>query len=215
MENVSEDFQFAKGVSKSRLQLASYGAIIGGFLFIINLLMQTYLDMNLGDDYILHDPSHPAFYLNILTLFLAMCGFLLALFTLNKQVSERGSGILWKLGFFLSALTQFIFSLTLLQGIAQVLGYNTLSDSLMAIIGIGSLGIYIGAIPIGIYMLKHKIIPKVSSILFLLTIPAVISFFIFYSIQMPILGGLLMSGTYGGAWIIIGFYFRRFLTNEG
>jgi len=82
---------FAGGVSRRRLQLSSFGAIIGGLLFLFNWLMQSYLDMNLGEDYILHDPAHPAFYLNILTLFFAMCGFLLALFTLNKHVRAKGS----------------------------------------------------------------------------------------------------------------------------
>lgn len=211
LEKLLEDSQFAVGVSRKRIQIASYGAILGGFLFLINLLMQNYLDMDMGDDYILHDPSHPAFYLNILTLFVAMVGFLLALFTLNKHVKAKGSGVMWQLGFFLSAFTQFIFSLTLIQGIAQVVGLNTLSDSLITVIGIGSLGIYIGGVPIGIFMLRRKIIPKASAILFLLTIPAVISYFFFYSMGLPILGGLLMGVTYGGAWVLIGLYFRRFL----
>jgi len=120
---------------------------------------------------------------------------------------------MWKIGFFLSAITQFIFSLTFLQGIAQVSGLTTISNSLINVIGIGSLGIYIGAIPIGIFMLRHKIIPQTSSILFLLTIPAVVSYFISYSMNIPIVGGLLVGVTYGGAWVLIGFYFPNILKN--
>ena len=72
--------------------------------------------------------------------------------------------------------------------------------------GIGIIVMYLGALPLGLVLLRRKVIPQSGALLFLLTVPAVVaSMFVVYNMN-ALVGGLLMGVVYGGAWVITGFY---------
>jgi hypothetical protein len=86
--------------NSGRLGLASIGAITGGSLLAINNIWQGYLDVTPGNDGILHDVTHYAYYLNNSMLFLAMCGLLLGLYGLNNRVTAAKQDLCGEQGSF-------------------------------------------------------------------------------------------------------------------
>ena len=68
---------------------------------------------------------------------------------------------------------------------------------------------FLGALPLGIFLIRIKTFPRFASILFLLTVPVVaVATTVIYSVN-ALIGGILFGGIYGLAWIITGFYLRK------
>ena len=193
--------------SDGRLRLGAVGAIIGGVLLAINTVWQGYLDLTPGGDAFLHESTHPASYINDGMLFVAACGLLFGLLALNNHVTSMNMGYMWRFGFFLSVLGEGLFTLGSAGFVLHyLLDFSTFLDVMTIGSGIGIIVMYLGALPLGLVLLRRKVIPQSGALLFLLTVPAVAaSMFVVYNMN-ALVGGLLMGVVYGGAWVITGFY---------
>ncbi|ALC89024.1 hypothetical protein AM500_03870 [Bacillus sp. FJAT-18017] len=196
--------------SNGWLRLASIGAITGGSLLAINNIWQGYLDVTPGNDGILHDVSHYAYYLNNAMLFVAMSGLLLGLHGLNNRVIVAEAGFMWRTGVLLSRIGQGIFAIGALAFILHgFFDFKSFMDLVTLVTGIGNLVMYLGALPLGLVLRRRNEFSRTAAILFLLTVPAVaVATIIIYSIN-PLVGGLLTGGWYGLAWIITGIYLKK------
>jgi hypothetical protein len=196
--------------SNRRLGLAAVGAITGGSLLAINNIWQGYLDVTPGNDGILQDVTHYAYYLNNSMLVVAMCGLLLGLHGLNQRVTVTKAGFIWQMGVFLSGFGQGIFAIGALAFILHgFFDFNGFLDFVNLVAGISIIVMYLGALPIGLVLHRRKELPQIAIILFLLTVPTVaVSMIVIYSIN-ALIGGLLSGGLYGLAWIITGYYLRK------
>jgi hypothetical protein len=195
---------------KSQLRFAANAAIIGGVLMGANWIWQGYLDLSPGADAILHDTSHLAYYMNNLMLLVSSWFLLHGLFAFRNQDPSAG-GRVWKAGFFFSALGLSLFGIGtagfLFHGL---IGFGSLVHFINLSSGIGSLAIHLGALPLGFAILHHTSTPRYSSLLFILQAPIVI-FYLFGLFQVsPLLAGILIGVLYGGAWIIIGLYLKKY-----
>ncbi|MBT2680409.1 hypothetical protein J7E38_15465 [Bacillus sp. ISL-35] len=195
---------------ESQLRFSATAAVIGGFLMGANWIWQGYLDLTAGADAILHDTNHIAYYLNNLMLLLSSWFLLHGLFAFRYQNPSAG-GWVWKIGFFLTALGLGLFGIGtagfLFHGL---IGFGSLIDIINISTGIGSLAIHLGALPLGFTILHHTSTPRYSSLLFILQTPIVIVYLFGIMAINPLLAGILIGGMYGGAWVIIGFYLRRY-----
>jgi hypothetical protein len=199
---------------QKRIPLAAIGAILGGILWVINHIWQGYLDLTPGKEAILHDVTHPAYYLNTAMLLFAMVGLLVGLFSLNNHISISAIGPLWRIGFYLSFLGQGFFALGnagfLLHGI---IGLSILMDAINVITGISNLVMFLGALPIGFVLFRRIVFPRLGSILFLLTVPGVaFSVFFVYNLN-ELIAGIIIGCLYGGAWIITGYFLWKLAKN--
>ncbi|WP_316571387.1 hypothetical protein [Neobacillus sp. YIM B06451] len=200
----------ALDLSNGQIRLASIGAITGGSLLAINNIWQGYLDVTPGNDGILHDVTHYAYYVNNSMLFLAMCGLLLGLYGLNNRVAAAKAGFMWGTGAFLSGLGQAMFALGALAFILHgFFDFKSFMDLINLAAGIGNIVMYLGALPLGLVLRRRNEFPRTAAILFLLTVPAVaVAMIIIYGIN-PLVGGLLSGGLYGLAWIMTGLYLKK------
>ncbi|OCA88045.1 hypothetical protein A8F94_09490 [Bacillus sp. FJAT-27225] len=196
--------------SNRRLGLASIGAITGGSLLALDNIWQGYLDVTPGNDGILHDVTHYAYYLNNSMLFLAMCGLLLGLYGLHNRVTAANAGFMWRTGVFLSGIGQGSFAIGALAFILHgFFGFKSFMDLVNLAAGIGNIVMYLGALPLGLVLRRRNDFPRIAAMLFLLTVPAVaVAMIVIYSIN-PLVGGLLSGGLYGLAWIMSGFYLKK------
>ncbi|GAA0319470.1 hypothetical protein GCM10008967_07500 [Bacillus carboniphilus] len=184
-----------------KLNQAAIGSVVGGALLTANTLWQGFLDLTDGGDAILHDVSNPAYYVNVSMLIVAMWCIFLGMRGLNFVAM----GGLWKTGFYISVIGQLLFGLGnvmfLLIGLFNI---TSLVDTINPLTGISNLIMYLGALPMGLALCRTTIVSRTSSYLFLLTVPAVIlSMTVVYN-HNALLGGLLIGGVYGIAWILAG-----------
>jgi hypothetical protein len=196
--------------NNARLGLAALGAITGGSLLAINNIWQGYLDVTPGNDGILQDVTHFAYYLNNSMLFVAMCGLLLGLYGLNDRVTVTKAGFMWRTGIFLSGLGKGFFAIGALAFILHgFFDFNGFLDLVNLVAGISIIVMYLGALPLGLVLHRRKELPQTAVLLFLLTVPLVaVSMIFIYSIN-ALVAGILSGGLYGLAWIITGFYLRK------
>jgi hypothetical protein len=196
---------------ESQLRFAGSAAIIGGLLMGANWFWQGYLDLTPGADSILHDTNHIAYYMNNLMLLVASWFLLHGLFRFRNQDPSAG-GWNWKIGFFLSTLGLGLFGIGTAGFIFHgLIGFGALLDFINISTGIGSIAIHLGALPLGYAILYHTSTPRYSSLLFILQAPIVIVYLFGIVPLNPLLAGILIGGLYGGAWIIIGYYLRRYI----
>ncbi|MCR2822758.1 hypothetical protein [Lederbergia panacisoli] len=196
-----------RGFSKKS---AALGAITGGGLLAINIIWQGYLDLTLGGDSFLHDVTHFAYYLNTAMIFFAMCGLLIGLFSLHNHIKATKVNFLWRTGIFLSGLGQGLFGLGALAFFVHgFLDLGSLHETVDLVAGISSIVMFLGALPLGIFLIRIKTFPRFGTILFLLTVPVVaVATTVIYNVN-ALIGGILFGGIYGLAWIITGFYLRK------
>ncbi len=191
---------------------AAVGAITGGGLLAINIIWQGYLDLTSGGDSFLHDVTHVAYYLNSAMILFAMCGLLIGLFSLNDHIKATTTkvGFLWRTGIFLSGLGQGLFGIGALAFfIHGFLDLGSFLETVNLVSGISSIVMFLGALPLGIFLIRIKTFPRFGSILFILSVPVfVIATFFIYNMN-ALIGGILFGGVYSLAWIITGFYLRK------
>lgn len=196
---------------ESQQRFAATAAIFGGSLIAANWIWQGYLDLSPVADAILHDTNHIAYYMNNLMLLISSWFLLHGLFAFRNQDSSAGEWI-WRTGFFLSALGLGLFGIGtagfLFHGL---IGLGALLDFINISTGIGSLAIHLGALPLGYAILHHTSTPRYSSLLFILQTPIVIVYLFGIVPLNPLLAGIMIGGLYGGAWIIIGLYLKRYI----
>jgi hypothetical protein len=196
---------------KSQQRFDATAAIIGGSLMGLNWIWQGYLDLTPGADAILHDTNHIAYYVNNLMLLVSSWFLLHGLFAFRNQDPSAG-GWLWKTGFILSAFGLSLFGIGTAGFIFHgLIGFGALLDFINISSGIGSLAIHLGALPLGFAILYHTSTPRYSSLLFILQTPIVIVYLFGIAPLNPLLASILIGGFYGGAWIIIGLYLRRYV----
>ena len=178
----------------------------------INIIWQGYLELTLGGDSFLHDVTHVAYYLNSAMILFAMCGLLIGLFSLNDHIKATATkvGLLWRTGIFLSGLGQGLFGIGALAFfIDGFLDLGSFLETVNLVSGISSIVMFLGALPLGIFLIRIKTFPRFGSILFILSVPVfVIAMFFIYNTN-ALIGGILFGGVYSLAWIITGFYLRK------
>jgi hypothetical protein len=191
---------------------AAVGAIAGGGLLAFNIIWQGYLDLTLGGDSFLHDVTHVAYYLNTAMILFAMCGLFIGLFSLNGHIKATATkvSLLWRTGIFVSALGQGLFGIGALAFfIHGFLDLGSFHETVNLVAGIGSIVIFLGALPLGIFLIRIKTFPRFGSILFILSVPVFAIATIFIYNMNALISGILFGGVYGLAWIITGFYLRK------
>ena len=176
----------------------------------INIIWQGYLDLTLGGDSFLHDVTHFAYYLNSAMLFFAICGLLIGLLSLNNHIKATKVDFWWRTGIFLSGLGQGLFGIGALAFfIHGLFDLGSFLETVNLVSGISSIVMFLGALPLGISLIRIKTFPRFGSILFLLTVPVfAVATTVIYNVN-ALIGGILFGGIYGLAWIITGFYLGK------
>ena len=197
--------------SDERLRPGAVGAIIGGGLLAINIIWQGYLDLTLGGDSFLHDVTHVAYYLNSAMILFAMCGLLIGLLSLNNHIKATKVNFLWRSGIFLSGLGQGLFGIGALAFfIHGLIDLGSFLETVNLVSGISSIVMFLGALPLGIFLIRIKTFPRFGSILFILTVPVfAVATLVIYNMN-ALISAILFGGIYSLAWIITGFYLRKY-----
>jgi hypothetical protein len=106
-------------------------------------------------------------------------------------------GNLWQTRFYISVLGLGLFALGSAGFVLHyLLDFSTFLDVITIGSGIIIIVMYLGALTLGLVLLRLKVIPRSASLLFLLTVPAVtVSVFVVYDIN-ALVGGILFSVVY-------------------
>ena len=190
---------------------AGVAAIVGGGLLAADIIWQGILDLRVGGDAMLHDPTTIAYWVSSVALFLSAALLMVGFIGLWAHTHKRMNGRLWTTGVWLTAIAlgATVVGSAVPIGLALI-GQIELAESVGAIYGIGSLLMWIGAFPLGMALLRANMM-RPAAILFTAALPLLIVGIALSSVNSAVTG--LFMATVAFAWIVAGYTLRSHSTS--